>query len=264
MAKRKTKEQFIRAQRRKGRTRAQAETTWKMMRGAKERFRDYYALNVGKKKRKNLLYVREGPGGIAVRPNATSLQNRVRDYNTSRYGFDSPRLSLNRKRSDAFIRKFLTASERKAVARGERVPVKVDADEFSQWVGLDRIVLHNPKAKRILITYEIVTHESAEHGDAEERGWIDEEGDVIELDEFDREEGITVVDKTVAYLDRAYATEPSESGRDAAPRWWTDYDHDGDPATGARTNKSYHLEGYTEAEKRQIYRVMKQLHSWVP
>ncbi len=171
---RKTKAQFIRSQRRKKRSKAQAEVTWKMMQAAKERFRSYYALNAKRKPRRN------------------------------------------------------------------------------------------PKDKRILITYEIVTPESAEYGDAEERGWIDEEGDVIELDEFDREEGITVVDKTVAYLDSAYAYEPSESGREAAPRWWTDYEHEGDPATGARTNKSYHLEGYTEAEKRQIYRVMKQLHSWVP
>lgn len=47
MAKKKTKKQFLARQRRKGRSRAQAEATWKMMQAQKKRFANYYALNPG-------------------------------------------------------------------------------------------------------------------------------------------------------------------------------------------------------------------------
>jgi len=108
-------------------------------------------------------------------------------------------------------------------------------------------------AKRfITITYEVWTPEDAEIGDTDVRGWIDEEGESMEPDAEERSEGVSAVDKAVEWLKYHYAYEGSEGGRDAASRWWTNYDHDTDYRTGAVEQRSYHLEGFSEIEKRQI------------
>ncbi len=49
--------------------------------------------------------------------------------------------------------------------------------------GLNKV---NPNAgHKVAITYEIITEESAQHGDAEERGWLNEEGVDVEPDFYD-------------------------------------------------------------------------------
>lgn len=108
---------------------------------------------------------------------------------------------------------------------------------------------------RITITYETITPESAEQGDAEDRGWIDEEGESMLADEFDLEEGLTVVDKAVAFLKKNYATEPSSSHFDDGV-WYTAYDYDHDYETGATENRSYHLNGFTTEEAEEIFNRM--------
>jgi hypothetical protein len=109
----------------------------------------------------------------------------------------------------------------------------------------------------IRITYDIRTPESAEHGDYAESGWVDEVGESMEPDEYEQDEGISVIDKTVEYLQDHSAIEPSEAGRGASPRWWTDYEYDEDFRTGRSESRSYHLTGYSETERQNIYRMMR-------
>ena len=70
----------------------------------------------------------------------------------------------------------------------------------------------NQDDKLIKTTYQVVSPESAERGDYADQGWYDEEGESMIPDEWESEEGITVVDKTIDYLtNKRYATEPSYS-----------------------------------------------------
>lgn len=62
---------------------------------------------------------------------------------------------------------------------------------------------------RIAIAYEIVTQESAEHGDAADRGWEDEDG--IEFDS---------VDEVIEFLEDNGPMEPSYSHFDEN-MWYT-------------------------------------------
>lgn len=110
--------------------------------------------------------------------------------------------------------------------------------------------------KKITITYGIVTPESAEAGDFEETGWVDEEGDPMTPDSEERSEGVTAVDKAVEYLMDHHAIEPSEAGKGASPRWWTDDEYDVNYRTGAVESRDYHLEGFSEKERAEIDREM--------
>ena len=113
--------------------------------------------------------------------------------------------------------------------------------------------------KYITITYEVWDEEAVEAGDTDDRGFIDEEGEDMAPDKWDREEGLTVIDKTVEYLLAHGAYEPSEWGPPgtAAPRWWTNYEHSLDFRTGERENRSYHLQGFSHAERQEIFRRME-------
>lgn len=119
--------------------------------------------------------------------------------------------------------------------------------------------------KYILMTYEIVTEESAEYGDVAERGWSDEnhnhyetypediQGEEepphieFELDEFDIEEGLTIVDKVVEFLKKEYVTEASNYPFSPGS-WYTAYGEDNDDTV----NYSYHLYGFTPEEEMEI------------
>jgi hypothetical protein len=106
--------------------------------------------------------------------------------------------------------------------------------------------------KFITITYEIWGEEDLEAGDTDRRGWIDEEGESMAPDADDRAEGLSAVDKAVSWLEYHGAYEGSEGGARAASRWWTNHEHDIDYRTGEVEQRSYHLHGFTEAEKRAI------------
>lgn len=102
---------------------------------------------------------------------------------------------------------------------------------------------------RICISYEIITRASAASGEAEEAGWIDEEGVSMSPDEYDLEEGITAVDKAVRLL-RSEGVEPSSNGF-APGMWYTHYEQQ--QTSGEWENRSFHLKGFTEAQERAIY-----------
>ena len=101
-------------------------------------------------------------------------------------------------------------------------------------------------AHRIRTTYEIVTPESAEQGDAEDRGWIDEEGEEIEPSE---EEGVAEV--AAAWLRDKGIAEASSS--DFHPGIWYIGHSEQDYSTGAEETHSYHLKGFTSDEEAEVY-----------
>lgn len=122
-----------------------------------------------------------------------------------------------------------------------------------------RAVKHNPSRRkpsarnpRIAITYEIITHESAEQGDAEERGWIDETGVSMKPDKYDTQDGVTAVQKAVRFLQEEGVSEASSSSFHPGV-WYTNYEYDEDYSTGDRETRSYHLKNFSEAEERAIF-----------
>jgi hypothetical protein len=111
-------------------------------------------------------------------------------------------------------------------------------------------------SRKIRITYEIVTPESAEQGDADERGWIDEDGVSMEPDETDIEDEVSAVDKAIKFLKENGATEPSSSDSHVG-LWYTCREHDTDLGTGAVESRSYHLVDFMPHEEFAIYDGMK-------
>ena len=110
--------------------------------------------------------------------------------------------------------------------------------------------------KLIRITFATITPESAEQGDAADRGWVDENGFDAELDDIDRlDTDVTVVDKAIDYIEAerfAGSLEPSDSECCPGHTWYTSY---GDQETsGNYTNHSFHLDGFTDAEELAIYK----------
>lgn len=135
--------------------------------------------------------------------------------------------------------------------------VKYLPDTIDEWRTIRRRrkeARRNPITdRRILITYEIITPESAEIGDAEESGWENEEGVDVSPDEWDIDDGITVVDKAVKFLREAGANQASSSHFHVGT-WYTAYgemDMDGNT-----TNYSYHLEGFLPEEEEAIFKMM--------
>lgn len=103
---------------------------------------------------------------------------------------------------------------------------------------------------RIRSAYETVTEESAAVGDVEDRGWIDEEGESMLPDEFD-DDGITVVDKAVAFLEKHYATQTSSSSFDTR-LWYMTYPET-DYKTGEERTESYFLVDFTPEQLQEVY-----------
>ena len=107
---------------------------------------------------------------------------------------------------------------------------------------------------RILTTYSVTTPESAEQGDFAESGWIDEVGEPMLPEEYDREEGKTAVDKAVDWLEWKGAGEASASH--FHPGVWyssqsTSY------RTGETTEYNFHLKGFTEQEEEEVFNRMQ-------
>ena len=70
----------------------------------------------------------------------------------------------------------------------------------------------------------------------------------MDLDEVDVEDGLDLVTKTVKYLKDNGANYPSDG---VAARWWSD-EGTKNYRTGEETTVSYHLNGYTEDERKAI------------
>jgi hypothetical protein len=92
-------------------------------------------------------------------------------------------------------------------------------------------------------TYEIITPESAEEGEAEESGWIDEEG----------------TEHTFAEVEQMLSgAEPSSSSFHEGI-WYTVYDYSTDFKTGADESRSYHLDKKTPVEvQEKLFKAVKE------
>lgn len=99
----------------------------------------------------------------------------------------------------------------------------------------------------VLVTYDVVTPESAEDGDVAERGWL--EPILITREDLD-EDDPSWVDATLRVLRNEHvgAVEADSYGHGVIPRWFTEADGDENYATGAVTRRSFHPEGYTREE----------------
>ena len=96
---------------------------------------------------------------------------------------------------------------------------------------------------RIPVAYEIITEESAQEGDVEERGWLDEEGEEFET-----------VQEAFRYLKDHGPFEPSSS-RFHPGIWYTYYGAMDE--YGEFENNSFFLKEFTPNEEKLIYDSLK-------
>lgn len=107
--------------------------------------------------------------------------------------------------------------------------------------------------KKIRIAYEIISPESAEQGDVEERGWIDEEGEFMDPSILDAES--TAVDLAITYIEDnigADGIEPSSSDFHKGV-WYTTYKRKEEYDTGRYIHWSFFLDNFTEEEEKEIF-----------
>jgi hypothetical protein len=107
---------------------------------------------------------------------------------------------------------------------------------------------------RVAITYAEITPESAEHGDFDDTGWVNEEGEDVNGDE-----DMTAVDRTVQFLQHEGVQEAS-----TWPNWqpgvWYSRMTEADIQTGVMTEYSYHLKGFTPEEEELVYNNLMPQH----
>lgn len=108
---------------------------------------------------------------------------------------------------------------------------------------------------RIVSTYHTITPESSEQGDYADSGWEDEEGVIVEPDEIDKEDGITVADKAADFLWHKGATEMSSS--DWHEGMWYSTGWESNYRTGEEKELNYHLRGFSAEEEREVHDLMR-------
>lgn len=105
----------------------------------------------------------------------------------------------------------------------------------------------------VKVTYDIVTPESAEHGDTESSGWIDETGQTFEPDKYDILEGKTRADLVAEYLE-SEGVQLSEYCGDwyTAPQGITRASLE----RGEDETHYYHLHGFSVSEENEISEIL--------
>lgn len=115
--------------------------------------------------------------------------------------------------------------------------------------------------RKIRVSYEIVTPESAAEGDAAERGWEDEEGteivpDEYDLDEYETEEKAAVELACTEILQHGSVEASDYPKCQPGHTWYTTIDAEENRAhweRGEDKRYSFHLDGFSEAEELAIY-----------
>jgi len=107
--------------------------------------------------------------------------------------------------------------------------------------------------RRIRVSFSRTTPESAAEGDTSDHGWIDEEGVDMTPDLYDLDDGMTAVDKAVAFLHREGATQASASFFHEGI-WYSSGYHPIDYRTGEDEERCFHLSGFTPEEEAEIYK----------
>ncbi len=112
--------------------------------------------------------------------------------------------------------------------------------------------------RRIRISFEVTTPESAANGDFERTGWINEKGidiqpDADDIDEFGSELA-AVVELTKKVIDRNVEFSSSEFSRRG---WYTSIDARINYENGEETRYSYFLDNFNEEEEKAIFDELK-------
>jgi len=100
---------------------------------------------------------------------------------------------------------------------------------------------------RVKVSYELITPESAEEGDVAERGWDNEEGELMEN-----------VREAVEWLTEHGPLEPSSSSFHHGI-WYTHYG-EADWQTGEVRNESFHVTGATVSQEQRIFDGLAKAH----
>lgn len=124
--------------------------------------------------------------------------------------------------------------------------------------------------RKIRTAYTITTDESAEHGDFAEQGWVNEEGESMEPDEWDIEEGVEkytfpetahlppdslgAIYNAVRFLRSAGVMEASSSSFQEGI--WYIGEEDFNNETGEREQHSYFLANFDPDERRTVYNAL--------
>jgi hypothetical protein len=112
------------------------------------------------------------------------------------------------------------------------------------------------KFPKIKTTFSKITWHEDGDGDPdaydEEHGYEDEEGDRIEVDEFDREEGLDICAVAAKWLKNKGVSMSASEGAD----WYSTEPHT-DMHTGEITTKSFHLEDFSPDEEARIREILR-------
>lgn len=132
-------------------------------------------------------------------------------------------------------------------------------------------LLAQSKQRAIATSYSTVTPESAEEGDFADRGWVDEEGDAIEVDVLDigdqgeagSQAPVTdaIVKRAVRWLRDHGAYETSSSSYHSGV-WYSSPSEVSDYSTGEERSEDFFLRNFTEEEERRIFDEFKRGHRW--
>lgn len=107
---------------------------------------------------------------------------------------------------------------------------------------------------RVRISYSRTKFDDDGSGNyQDEHGWVNETGEEFELDEFDREEGVTLASKIAEFLKRNGAVEPSSSHFHEGI-WYTDYGETEDD--GWVEQRSYHLVDIDPETQAEIFKLV--------
>lgn len=131
-------------------------------------------------------------------------------------------------------------------------PVKKRMESADEISDLDAYVLNYGRDRRIRISYERTTPESAERGDVSDTGWLDEKGKSMEPDAFDREDGLTATDLAARFLYDKGACEASAS-MFYPGIWYSGNYHVVDYRTGEEEQLNFHLVNFEADEQHEVY-----------
>lgn len=116
--------------------------------------------------------------------------------------------------------------------------------------------------RRILTSFTRVLPlgEEGDYPFEEEHGWIDEEGVLIEPDDYDLEEGMTpeesIIEQAVRFITQEGAIEASSTFFHRGIWYSTEFSVV-DYGTGEEEERSFHLHGFTLDEERAIYEELR-------
>ena len=109
------------------------------------------------------------------------------------------------------------------------------------------------KKRKVVVYYQTVTEESAEHGDYDSEGFYEEY--IVEPDKFEADEGQTAATLAVKFINHHGAIEPSSSHFHKGI-WYTSIDPKENYQTGEKMYFTFHPENFSEFEEAKIHQML--------